>query len=116
MLIEAAEAVGHAQMRTGPGGRLLAQAWLETCYSAWRKHGQMVSCHSPCKTAVMSKRKGDGKKGTRVPLDCIPVRTLQSPSAPAKSEENFVGAETTFPMYFFCDESVYLLEKKAAPD
>ena len=84
MLIEAAEAVGHAQMRAGPGGRLLAQAWLETCYSAWHKHGQMVSsCRSPCNTAVMSKQEGDGMKGTRVSPDRISVRTLQPPSAPA---------------------------------
>lgn len=46
MLIEAAENVHRAQKRTraGPGGRLLAQAWLETCFKAWQKHGQMVGC------------------------------------------------------------------------
>ena len=55
MLIEAAEAVGRVQMRPGPGGRLLAQAWLETCYLAWRKHGQMVRCcHCTCQTALCS--------------------------------------------------------------
>lgn len=42
MLIEAAEATGRAESRPGPGGRLLAQAWLETCFKAWQKHGQMV--------------------------------------------------------------------------
>ncbi|CAL8471668.1 g11210 [Coccomyxa elongata] len=41
MLIEAAEATGRSESRPGPGGRLLAQAWLETCFKAWQKHGQM---------------------------------------------------------------------------
>lgn len=44
MLTEAAEAIGRAQMRACSGGRLLAQVWLETCFAAWRKHGQMVRC------------------------------------------------------------------------
>ncbi|EIE21836.1 glycoside hydrolase [Coccomyxa subellipsoidea C-169] len=49
MLIEAAEAVGRAQMRASPDGRLLAQAWLETCFAAWRKHRQMFEKYDASK-------------------------------------------------------------------